>query len=92
MAMLLFEEYGVTACFSGHFHQNVVAKASWGMDMIVTGPLSMTLRTTSPEVFAEEEPHGVGMRLVDVQKQGFTHEFLPLTQPTINIRSNNMKP
>eukprot|EP00978_Attheya_sp_CCMP212_P024372 scaffold76440_cov52-Attheya_sp.AAC.1 len=54
MAMLLFEEYGVTACVSGHFHQNVVAKASWGMGMIVMGPLSMSMtlrRTTSPEVY-----------------------------------------
>lgn len=77
MALVLFKEYGVTACFSGHFHQNVVAKASWGMDMIVTGPLSMLLTSTIHESLSLE-PHTVGMRIVDVDENGFRHKFVPL--------------
>lgn len=34
---------------SGHFHQNLVAQTSWGMPMIVTGPLSFVLSSTSKE-------------------------------------------
>jgi hypothetical protein len=45
-AMELFKQYRVNACFSGHFHQNLVAKSSSGMDMIVTGPLSMVFKSS----------------------------------------------
>ena len=31
IAMAMFKKYDVTACFSGHFHQNVTAQSSWGM-------------------------------------------------------------
>jgi len=31
IAMAMFKKYDVTACFSGHFHQNVNAQSSWGM-------------------------------------------------------------
>lgn len=81
-AMSLFRTYGVTACFSGHFHQNVVAKSSWGMDMIVTGPLSMLLRSSSSKQFGPE-PHNIGFRVVDVgaQEGKFKHEFVPLEEP-----------
>lgn len=34
------------ACFSGHFHQNLVSKTRWGMDMIVTAPLSLVFEST----------------------------------------------
>lgn len=77
VAMNLFKKYHVTACFSGHFHQNVVTKSSWGMDMIVTGPLSMTL-SSSIQSDLSDEKHGVGMRIVDVfadEKGKFTHEW-----------------
>jgi len=45
-ALELFQQYGVTACFSGHFHQNLVSKTRWGMDMIVTAPLSLVFEST----------------------------------------------
>ena len=77
LALDLFREYGVKACFSGHFHQNVVTKASWGMDMIVTGPLSMMLNSTIQTSFGNEE-QTIGMRVVDVGETDFTHEFVPL--------------
>jgi hypothetical protein len=50
--MDLFEECKVSAAFSGHFHQNFVSKASFGMEMMMTSSLSMvsiapaSLRTT----------------------------------------------
>ena len=37
-----------TACFLGYFHQNIVTKSSWWMDMIVTGTLTMTLMQLWP--------------------------------------------
>lgn len=87
IVLALFKKYNVTACFSGHFHQNLCAKTSWGMDMIVTGPLSMILKSTSKENSiqdekkGEEEPDVCGIRIVDVDASGkgkFTHKFDPL--------------
>lgn len=72
----LFRKYNVKACFSGHFHQNVVNKTSWGMDMIITGPLSMMLHSTSQAIANEQQT--IGMRVVDVDKDSFQHEFIPL--------------
>ncbi len=63
-AMELFKEYNVNACFSGHFHQNLVAKASFGMDMIVTGPLSMVFDSAGKP--AQPEGNGRGIRIVEV--------------------------
>ena len=81
MAMILFKRYGVTACFSGHFHQNVIAQTSWGMPMIVTGPLSMTLRSEMSDELSKGEPSGCGMRIVDVGAKGqFKHTFVPLDE------------
>ena len=81
MAMILFKRYGVTACFSGHFHQNVIAQTSWGMPMIVTGPLSMTLRSEMSDELSKGEPSGCGMRIVDVGVKGqFKHTFVPLDE------------
>lgn len=81
MAMILFKRYGVTACFSGHFHQNVIAQTSWGMPMIVTGPLSMTLRSEMSDELSKGEPFGCGMRIVDVGAEGqFEHTFVPLDE------------
>ena len=86
IALDLFKKYDVKACFSGHFHQNVITKTSWGMDMIVSGPLSMlltselkdqkTLRKSRQE--EEEEVHDVGIRIVDVSDDSFKHKFLSL--------------
>uniref|UniRef100_A0A7S2R502 Calcineurin-like phosphoesterase domain-containing protein n=1 Tax=Eucampia antarctica TaxID=49252 RepID=A0A7S2R502_9STRA len=84
IALDLFKKYNVTACFCGHFHQNLVSKTSWGMDMIVTGPISMTFESTANK---QEIEKGRGIRIVDVyidQKQkkrtkvgegSFTHRF-----------------
>jgi len=82
IAMKLFKEYGVTACFSGHFHQNLEAKSSWGMDMIVTGPLSMPLLSTVLNA-GYDNSLTIGIRAVDVTKEGFVHQFLPLEDQTI---------
>jgi len=76
-ALKLFQQYKVSACFSGHFHQNLIAKTSFGMDMIVTAPLSMTFQSTGidqnkrKEWFANQR----GMRVVKVKKDGFEHYF-----------------
>jgi hypothetical protein len=45
-ALELFRRYNVTACFSGHFHQNLISKTSWGMDMIITSSLSVVFDST----------------------------------------------
>lgn len=76
IAMAMFKKYDVTACFSGHFHQNVTAKSSWGMPMIVTGPLSMNLYSSISHELANGEVNGIGMRIVDVGERGeFKHEW-----------------
>mmetsp|Transcript_18158 Transcript_18158/g.33021 ORF Transcript_18158/g.33021 Transcript_18158/m.33021 type:complete len:731 (+) Transcript_18158:167-2359(+) len=76
IAMALFKKYDVTACFSGHFHQNVVAETSWGMPMIVTGPLSMNLNSEIAHELSNGETNGIGMRVVDVGERGeFTHKW-----------------
>lgn len=81
MAMALFRKYGVTACFSGHFHQNVVSKTSWGMPMIVTGPLSMNLESDILDELSGGEAHGIGMRIIDVGERGeFTHKWTLLDE------------
>lgn len=48
-ALKLFRQYNVKACFSGHFHQNLVSKTSWGMDMIVTSSLSVVFDSTGKQ-------------------------------------------
>lgn len=64
IAMDLFREYHVAACFSGHFHQNLVSKSSFGMDMIVTGPLSMVFNSKGKP--NQPEANGRGFRVVEV--------------------------
>jgi len=73
IALRLFKEYGVSACFSGHFHQNLLSKTSWGMDMIITAPLSIVFES-SPKPKQIEE-NGRGARVVTVDKKKFTHRF-----------------
>jgi len=77
VVLSLFRKHKVKACFSGHFHQNVVSKTDWGMDMIITGPLSMMLKSTD-QLSTAEEKQTIGMRIVDVQENSFKHEFVPL--------------
>jgi len=76
MAMSLFKEYNVSAAFSGHFHQNLVSKSSFGMDMIITAPLSMVFESTGkPD---QKETNGRGIRVVNVNGNGsggFSHYF-----------------
>ena len=85
--MKLFQQFNVTACFSGHFHQNLISKTSFGMDMIITGPLSVILQSDgipskrSSSSSDVDEPNARGIRLVEVNGDGdgsFTHQFLPL--------------
>jgi serine/threonine-protein phosphatase CPPED1 len=82
-ALDLFRTYGVSAAFSGHFHQNVVSKASFGMEMIVTGSLSMVLES-SGNPNSQEEPKSQGFRLVHVRHDipggpsKFRHSFVEL--------------
>jgi hypothetical protein len=72
----LFRKHNVKACFSGHFHQNLVSKTSWGMDMIITGPLSLVLKSNGKP--KSTEPDLNGMRVVEVGDMDYTHRFVPL--------------
>ena len=46
LIMELFRKYNVAASFAGHFHQNLVSETSFGMKMIITGPLSAMLESS----------------------------------------------
>jgi hypothetical protein len=46
LVMELFRKYNVAASFAGHFHQNLVSETSFGMKMIITGPLSAMLESS----------------------------------------------
>lgn len=88
--MTLFRNYGVTAAFSGHFHQNLVSKASWGMDMIITGPLSMVFESNGKP--RQSEPNGRGIRVIQCTvpsegKGSFQHSFVPLRSEECNESS-----
>lgn len=76
--LALFQRYGVKAAFAGHFHQNMVSKTSFGMSMITTSALSVLLESTGiPKDF--DEPKALGMRIVEVDKEGsFRHRFVSL--------------
>jgi 3',5'-cyclic AMP phosphodiesterase CpdA len=78
----LFKEYNVSAAFSGHFHQNVVSKASFGMDMIVTSSLSVVLDSTGKTGESNSEPSSRGVRIVDVgeEENAFSHRFISLPE------------
>lgn len=80
-ALRLFEKYHVSAAFSGHFHQNLIAQTSFGMEMIVTGPLSLVFESTGiPEDLTE--PKTRGLRVVRVcrdpgtRKGRYEHTFV----------------
>lgn len=75
-ALELFQTYGVDACFAGHFHQNVVSKSSFGMDMIITSSLSMVFESNGiPNSF---EPKTRGIRVVEVSENAYKHQFFSL--------------
>jgi 3',5'-cyclic AMP phosphodiesterase CpdA len=77
--MGLFKEYRVSAAFSGHFHQNLVSKSSFGMDMIITSSLSLVLDSTGkPKDF--NEPKTRGIRIVEVKDESFSHRFVSLPE------------
>jgi hypothetical protein len=83
VALDLFQKYHVSAAFSGHFHQNLIAKTSFGMDVIITGPLSLMLKSSGiPADF--HEPQKQGYRRVNVEHDtnggptSFSHEFIVL--------------
>lgn len=76
----LCQEFKVDACFSGHFHQNLVSYTSWGMPMIVTGAICNILLKSS----AKDESNplnvttGPGVRVVtvdDTLNGGFSHNY-----------------
>ena len=77
--MDLFQQHKVTACFSGHFHQNLVSKTSFGMDMIVTSSLSMVFHSNAiPEDFNEPKDTR-GLRIVQaLADRTFEHKFVSL--------------
>ena len=81
IAFNLFRKYNVSACFCGHFHQNIVRKTSWGMDMIVTGPISMLLESTGNKNALEK---GRGIRIVDVTQDHIT------TDPCEHVESRRV--
>eukprot|EP00934_Nitzschia_sp_Nitz4_P009110 Nitzschia sp. Nitz4//scaffold62_size106224//86487//90411//NITZ4_004369-RA/size106224-processed-gene-0.39-mRNA-1//1//CDS//3329555895//9100//frame0 len=85
--MQLFSKHGVTASFSGHFHQNLVSKASFGMEMIVTGSLSVVLESNGiPKDFIE--PKTQGYRIVQVGSAGepISHKFVSISNVACIVR------
>eukprot|EP00536_Pseudo-nitzschia_multiseries_P011739 jgi/Psemu1/260100/estExt_Genewise1Plus.C_4130075 len=85
----LFRRYGVSASFSGHFHQNLVSETSFGMKMIITAPLAAILESTGKKEKKKEqtenlildEPDTQGVRVVEVLDDGsFRHEFISIEQ------------
>ncbi len=64
LALALFKKYGVNASFCGHFHQNVISKSSWGMENIITAPLSVVFESSGKP--PQYEHNGRGIRIVNV--------------------------
>ncbi len=63
----MFHRYGVEALFSGHYHQNSVARDG-GILAVTTGPVGMPFG---------DHPQS-GMRIVTVTDAGITHEYFGL--------------
>jgi serine/threonine-protein phosphatase CPPED1 len=81
--MSLCQEYRVTACFAGHYHQNLLAQSSWGMPMIITAAIcNFNLQSTAKDLTVPE--HSVlqaGVRIVtvdDTTPEGFHHRYCPI--------------
>lgn len=64
--LALFHKYGVEALFSGHFHQNAVARDG-DIEMVTTGPVGMPFGGESS-----------GIRLVTVTDSGLDHRYFRL--------------
>ena len=77
LVMELFREFQVTACFSGHFHQNLISKSSFGMPMIVTSSLSLVYNSTGKPKQGAAEPNTRGLRIVSVAKSSGVFEIFP---------------
>jgi hypothetical protein len=81
-ALELFREYNVKACFSGHFHQNLVSKTRWGMDMITTAPLSVVFESTGKKlrskktdrILVEEHQTFLSFNLLGRRSRKMTYE------------------
>lgn len=77
----LCQKYSVDACFSGHYHQNLVTRTSWGMPMIVTGAICNTLLCSDAKDLSNPEnvTLGAGVRVVTVDEaisaSGFSHRY-----------------
>jgi serine/threonine-protein phosphatase CPPED1 len=79
--MDMFQKYHVTAAFSGHFHQNLVSEASFGMKMIVTSSLSDVLESTGkPDGFVEPNTRGIRIVHVNDEDGSFHHSFVSLPE------------
>jgi 3',5'-cyclic AMP phosphodiesterase CpdA len=64
--LALFHQYGVEALFSGHYHQNSLARDG-NIEMVTTGPVGMPFNGTHS-----------GIRLVTVTDSGLTHQYYDL--------------
>lgn len=66
--MELFKLYKVDGCFSGHYHQNLISRSSFGMPMIITGPVcNWILESSLKDVTkAENQTLSGGIRLVNI--------------------------
>jgi serine/threonine-protein phosphatase CPPED1 len=76
--MRMCREYKVTACFAGHYHQNLITRSSWGMPLIVTGAIcNFNLQSSMKDLtIPEHNVHEAGVRVVTVDKtlpDGFGH-------------------
>ncbi|KAG7348798.1 calcineurin-like phosphoesterase [Nitzschia inconspicua] len=82
--MDLFRKYGVTAAFSGHFHQNMVSESSFGMKMIVTSSLSDVMNSTGkPNDLDELNTRGLRIVTVNDTDGSFRHKFVSLPERAI---------
>jgi serine/threonine-protein phosphatase CPPED1 len=76
----LFEQYNVTAYFAGHFHQNMIAKTKFNMEMIITGSVSSVVLQTTGKAKFHTEPKTLGYRIVSVDPDTYHHTFVSLEQ------------
>ncbi|MFB3828374.1 MAG: metallophosphoesterase [Bryobacteraceae bacterium] len=63
----LFQRYGVSHVFAGHYHRNAVARDG-GLEMVTTGPIGKPLGAGSRS----------GLRIVTVSDSGISHRWYDL--------------
>jgi len=78
IVLALLEKYNVDAAFCGHFHQNLCARTSFGMEHVVTAPLSMVFNSSAKVSLRPNEPDSLGFRVVKVKDGAYSHSFVPL--------------